>query len=465
MGFFRDIPIRQKLALVTMLTSAVAVLLAIGAAVTVGSIALQGDLRERPLHWKAAVSLLVVAVLASLLVSMLLSMWLQRLITAPILGLARVARAVAERKDYSLRAVKNSQDELGELIEGFNQMLAQIQQQDQALRASEQRFRQVTESIREVFWMTNLDKTQMLYISPGYEQIWGRSCSSLYVRPRDWLDAIHPEDRERVLQAALSKQASGEYDEEYRILQPGGPIRWIRDRAFPVRDESGQVFRIAGIAEDVTERKQLEKGILEISEREQDRFGRDLHDGLCQHLVGIAFASNLLEQKLAEAKRVEAAEAHEIAELLDQAITQARHLARGLYPVKLERESLGLALQELAGNVSKLLHITCLLEYPAPVIVGDRDAALHLYRIAQEAVTNALKHSQARRITIQLLSDAEQIHLRVIDDGQGLAANKKTSTGIGLQVMTSRARLLGGAFRMESHRDGGTVISCSCPRR
>jgi PAS domain S-box-containing protein len=129
---------------------------------------------------------------------------------------------------------------------------------ENALRESEERFRQLAETIREVFWLSSPDKSRIIYVSPGYEMIWGRTCQSLYDSPRDWLDAIHPEDRERVLQAALSEQETGIYDQEFRIVRPDGDIRWIRDRAFPVRDGTGTVYRIAGIAEDVTVRKEAE---------------------------------------------------------------------------------------------------------------------------------------------------------------------------------------------------------------
>ncbi len=126
---------------------------------------------------------------------------------------------------------------------------------DAALKESESKFRQLVERIREVFWMSNPEKTQILYISPGYEEIWGRSCESLYASPQAWIDAIHPEDRVRVREAALTKQVADQYDEEYRIIRPDGSIRWIWDRAFPIRDASGTVCRIAGIAEDITHRR------------------------------------------------------------------------------------------------------------------------------------------------------------------------------------------------------------------
>jgi PAS domain S-box-containing protein len=140
--------------------------------------------------------------------------------------------------------------------------VTQSKRAEAVLRESEQRFRQLAESIREVFWMTDAAKTQMIYISPGYEQIWGRTCESLRASPRDWLEAIHPDDRQRVLEAAFSKQLSGLYDEQYRIVRPDGSIRWIEDRAFPIADESGQIYRIAGLAEDITERKMAEQRLL-----------------------------------------------------------------------------------------------------------------------------------------------------------------------------------------------------------
>jgi PAS domain S-box-containing protein len=137
---------------------------------------------------------------------------------------------------------------------------------EERLRESEERFRQITESIKEVFWLTDLAKNRMIYVSPGYEEIWGRSCESLYASPRNWLEAIHPEDRERILAAALTSQVSGEYDEEYRIIRPDGCVRWIQDRAFPIRDSSGKVFRIAGIAEDITRNKETQFQLIKLGQ-------------------------------------------------------------------------------------------------------------------------------------------------------------------------------------------------------
>ena len=131
---------------------------------------------------------------------------------------------------------------------------------EQVRAESEERFRQMAESINEVFWMADPDVTQMLYVSPAYERVWGKTCRSLYERPLSFLDPIHPEDRERIRQVALERHIRGESsDEEYRLVMADGSIRWVRDRGFPIKDDSGRVFRKAGIAEDVTEKKHAEE--------------------------------------------------------------------------------------------------------------------------------------------------------------------------------------------------------------
>jgi len=150
----------------------------------------------------------------------------------------------------------------------FMRDITERKQSEQLLQASQERFRQLAENIREAFWITNPAKNEMIYISPGYEEIWGRTCESLYASPMSWVEAIHPDDRERVLESALTKQISGRYDEVYRIVRPDGAHRWIHDRAFPIRDDAGEVYRLVGIAEDITHQKQTE-GALRESEARQ----------------------------------------------------------------------------------------------------------------------------------------------------------------------------------------------------
>jgi PAS domain S-box-containing protein len=140
-----------------------------------------------------------------------------------------------------------------------------------ALRESEERFREIAETIDEVFWISAPDKNRMLYVSPAYEKIWGLPCAELYANPRAWIAAIDPLDRDRVIDAALTRQTEGTYDEEYRIVRPDGSVRFIRDRAYPLRDESGAIHRIVGLAEDITDRKAVESEIRALSEQLEAR--------------------------------------------------------------------------------------------------------------------------------------------------------------------------------------------------
>lgn len=139
------------------------------------------------------------------------------------------------------------------------ELRAQQRRALEALRESESKFRQLAENIYEVFWISNPSKTEVIYISPAYETVWGRTCESLYKSPLGWLEAVHPEDRPGVAEAAATKQIRGDYDEVYRIQRPDGSVRWIHDRAFPVRNGDGEVYRIVGTAEDITEHRQLEE--------------------------------------------------------------------------------------------------------------------------------------------------------------------------------------------------------------
>ncbi len=148
---------------------------------------------------------------------------------------------------------------------GVQRDISDRKKTEAALKESEERFRQLAENIENVFWMLNVQPQEIIYISPGYEKIWGRSCADLYANGRFFAESLHPEDRDRVL-ATLTKQIESEDEIEYRIVRPDGEIRWIRDRAFPIRNQAGQVYRIVGIAEDISEGKQAEKAIRESEE-------------------------------------------------------------------------------------------------------------------------------------------------------------------------------------------------------
>lgn len=161
-----------------------------------------------------------------------------------------------------------SDDELRTLrsrIETLERELAATRDVGARLRDSEERFRQLTDTINEVFWMTDPRKDAMLFISKAYERIWGRSCESLITQPMSFIETIHPVDRERVI-AAFPRQKAGDYDIEYRIVTSGGDIRWIRDRAFPVRDAAGEIYRIVGVAQDITTEKDSDERFRQVTD-------------------------------------------------------------------------------------------------------------------------------------------------------------------------------------------------------
>ena len=345
----------------------------------------------------------------------------------------------------------------------------QLSLQNEALRESEARFRQLAESIHEVFWMTNVEKNETLYISPAYEEVWGRSCSSLLAEPQDWVEALHPDDRDRVVEAMFQNQAAGNYDEQFRIVRPDGTVRWIHDRAFCVRDQTGSVYRLAGIAEDVTIRRQLEKQVLEVSDREQARLGRELHDSLCQLLVSVGFNVNALKTDLEKISAPGAAATGRISQKLGEAIKMARDVSHGLCLASDTGDDLGAALSQLAQNTTADYGILCQAECTVSDRFAAPDVALQVYRIAQEAVHNAVKHAKARRVLIRLAAGNGQAVLSVADDGCGFAHPPEPGrSGLGLEIMKHRASVICGNLEVRSGAEGparGTVVTCRFPAR
>ncbi len=215
-----------------------------------------------------------------------------------------------------------------------------------------------------------------------------------------------------------------------------------------------------GIVRDITDRKRMEKEILEISEREQRRIGQDLHDGLCQQLTGIAFLVQALQQKLAANAANEAAHASQISGLLKEAVNQARNLSHGLFPVDPQPSGLAVALAQLASNIRALFNIQCRFRCPAPLALPDNSVATHLYRIAQEAVQNAIRHGKASRIVIELADRRDGLRLSVSDNGVGFPDSRALEPGIGLRTMSHRAQVVGGTLRIRRQARGGTRVEC-----
>jgi PAS domain S-box-containing protein len=256
--------------------------------------------------------------------------------------------------------------------------------------------------------------------------------------------------------------AGGQYRQTTVAYQTRQGERWGEWRVGPVYSNDGSPRHWLVIFRDITEQRRLEKELLEISDRERQRLGQDLHDGLCQQLAAIELMSQVLEQRLSRRTRDGAERASEIARQVRDAINQTRLLARGLAPVTLESEGLASALHELAVNTEKLFRIECTFsaDQPAPRLGGA--VSLHAYRIAQEAVSNALKHGKARHVKLSLHSFGSDCEMSVVDDGRGLP-DPVPNTGMGLRIMRYRADLLGGSLQLVSAPGEGTSLTLRFP--
>ncbi len=223
--------------------------------------------------------------------------------------------------------------------------------------------------------------------------------------------------------------------------------------------------RAAALSYEITERERLEREMLEISEREQRRIGQDLHDSLCQHLTGTALAGQSLAEKLAARDLPEAAAAHKVVDLVEEAISLARGMAKGLHPVEMTSEGLMQALEEFCVTTSELFAVDCHFDCQMPVLIESQSTAIHLYRIAQEGVSNAIKHGRPSRIVVQLEEVEEGTQLMISDNGLGMADTGGAKTGMGLRIMADRAKMIGGRFRVEPGRFGGAELTCLIPQR
>ncbi len=221
-------------------------------------------------------------------------------------------------------------------------------------------------------------------------------------------------------------------------------------------------------ARDLAERRRLEREILEIRVREQRRIAHDLHDGLGQQLAGIALLGRALASKLARRGVPEVEEAERLAELIHQTIVESKDLARGLDPVTDDEGGLGAALDDLARSSERMFGVSCEVRTDRTVSI-DREVATHLYRIAQEAISNAVRHGEAKRVVVELALGEARLVLSVEDDGNGFPAKPDAreggSRGLGLRIMEHRARTIGGSLAVDrSAPAGGVLVTCSVGR-
>jgi PAS domain S-box-containing protein len=255
-----------------------------------------------------------------------------------------------------------------------------------------------------------------------------------------------------------------QYFETTRIRKGGGRVE-VSLSISPVLDAEGHVIGASAIARDVTEQRRLQREVLEIAAQEQRRIGQDLHDGTGQELTGLAMMAERLAGELAAKEQPQSAAAAKIVDGLEEALSHVRALAKGLVPVEVDSEGLMIALSELASRTSDLHGVDCTFECDEPVCIFDNQTAMHLYRLSQEAVTNAVRHSRGRSIRISLADDGEVATLTIADDGRGIPSGKQEAAGSGLRIMQYRAELIGATLSVGRGQPQGTVVTCLLPHR
>lgn len=379
---------------------------------------------------------------------------------------------------------------------------------EEAVRVAGERFRFMAESMpQKIFTATATGDVDY------YNQQWMEFTGLTFAEIRDWgwTRFVHTDDLEENLRRWKHSVETGEYFEmEHRFRRRDDQYRWHVSRAHSMRDAAGNITMWIGSNTDIDdmmraqeelieaetqladravqleslvaertgelttahaqllaeadERKRLEAEIASTIESERERLGQELHDGLVQELTGIGMLLHVLEQKLKQPAPEEAKEARRLCLLLEQAHGNARDLAKSFYPVELEQHGLLAALEEIAQRTQQQFGVACVVQADSPATAVVKDAtSVQLFRIAQEAVQNAGKHSHAKKILIQLARKDGAWHLTVKDDGVGLPDSRGKEGGMGLRIMQYRARIIQGRMSVSNAEGGGVVVSCSAP--
>lgn len=387
-------------------------------------------------------------------------------ITKPIAALSASAEALGRGETPQIDALPII--ELDQVARALKDAAAKREWAEEALRKSEERYRLIVETMNDIVYKVATTENDpfggtVQFVSSQVENILGYRPDEFTQEPGLWFRILHPDDVPGLVESSRKILASGNAGiREYRLRhKEKADYRWMEDRVVPLIDNQGQVIGIQGVARDITERKRLEREISEISERERERIGQDLHDGLGQDLTGVALITKGLEHKLAAKSLPEVADAAQISDQINRAIIQTRNLARGLYPVELVQNGLMSALEELASNAERLFEISCQFKCDQPIVIDDNSMEIHLYRIAQEAVDNAVKHGKAAQVLIDLSTADGRTALSVSDDGVGFQGVPRNDKGIGLHIMKRRAEMIGAALDIRQGDHGGTVVTCS----
>jgi PAS domain S-box-containing protein len=337
-------------------------------------------------------------------------------------------------------------------------------QAETALRHSEERFRQIAESISEVFWITEPRDNKLIYISPAYEEVWGRTCGSLGEVSQMWRDALHPEDRPRVLEETAKVQAGGEFDLEYRVVRPDGEIRWVRDRGFPVSNVAGEVYRVAGVVDDVTDRKQaLEQ--LKSSVDEKEVLLKEIHHRVKNNMQVITSLLNL------QSKTIGDSQALAVFQDSQNRVKSMALIHETLYQSKdLSRINFAEYLQKLVAQVSRSYRIrpeAVKIKVNVDDVSLPIDTAVPCGLIINELASNSLKYAfpgdKQGEVNITFKRLDAQYVLCVSDTGIGLPANFNPDEGNSLGMKLVRMLTSQICGELQCRNGVGTTFQITFP--
>jgi PAS domain S-box-containing protein len=365
--------------------------------------------------------------------------------------------------------------EADELIANVNALLRMRQTQDD-LRESEERFRQLTDNIEDVFWMFSAPDGALGYVSPAYATIWGRSLDSLRRQHASWLDGVHPDDRARLAGRWATLATHPHYDEEFRVVLPEGATRWVRDRLFAVRNARGDVYRVARVTSDISARKEME-ALLRAADANKNQFLATLAHELRNPLSPIRNAAALLgvtgqnsAERQSHAREVIMRQVDHLAHLVDDLLDVAR-ISEGKIVLRREEVKLGAVIEQAIETAGPLIaarghHLE--VEQPdcQVWVAGD---PVRLAQSVGNLLHNAAKFTpKGGRIRLVLALDGEQVRISVIDNGIGIAEDNlprifgmfaqaavppdraPEGLGIGLSLVSRLLEMHGGQLRAES---------------
>jgi len=420
-------------------------------------------------------NLILATALISLLLVLPLTFKLSASITRPLQRLMRRFESAGEG-DFTTRLDRDADDEIGHLVTHFNRFMDQLESYSQdlkeqirerrrteaALRESEDRHRTVMEAAPDpivVYDMTG----RVIIFNPAFERVFGWSLAESQGRK---LDHFVPEENRPETEMMIRMLMAGETlsSIESRRYARCGDVINVSISGATYRDRLGGLAGSVIILRDITEKRRLARQVLDIGDRERQAIGQDLHDDLCPHLIGIQGLIAVLGANLSDSSVRNRDLAEKILNLMTDAIQKTRVLARGLCPVHLVSNGLQFALDEMIRGVQASSGIVCQFISDERIVIADNTTATHIYYIAREALTNAVKHSRAGAIYVSLYQEENRIQLRVSDDGMGFSEGRPAA-GMGLQIMRYRATMIGASFEIRTRPGFGTDIRAGIPKR